>query len=395
MCSLFKYVWKALLWSGALIFSLILWFSPAKAQYYNAIAAVQCDAAQSRVLVRFTVLDADAKLYNAPLDVRDFIGSGPPEIPAALATQWKNIHYRVAGKCDLRNGQDVSVSTIDGMVGLGFNEDTPNSYFKMSIDNHVVYDEYMFDNAFGSPAPRFNLSAIKYDGRSLLECLPPEPKQAGGGFLKPVCKDASDRLAPGTKFLTDGEKEAYDADLYRAQLAAEMTPFCSGIRPSVENYDAEKKLEVSFHNTKAWPDSSKISDALIHSPNDAQVEEVVLVAGTDNAFYGSYLMIFRGDLAGADKFETDLQSNVMFDLDHDPSGFALKRWGGHFISIVPLNSQSVDGGGFSRDYDTNDLLRVQDRYYVYSTPFDQNVVPSGILGELMPNNSIKVICTFP
>jgi hypothetical protein len=164
----------------------------AKADWH--VAAVQCEGGHNRILVRFGMN-----------------GGSYSEIPDSLSAQWRDVPtqedgYFAGSECTFKDGQKISVSESADQETSGMDGDDINEFFKMAIDGHIVYDEkqvYQGHKIYSD----YDISAVEYNGRSLLECNPRETYNGMGRIsADPTCYDASARLSPGEKFLSGQEK---------------------------------------------------------------------------------------------------------------------------------------------------------------------------------------------
>ncbi len=144
------------------------------------MAAVQCDGARDRLLIRFGM-----EGYRA-------------QIPAALAAKWKNIpHQNDDSKCLFDNGQKIVLSITTSTARRGEGGGDVNGYFTLVIDGHDVYEEKQF--YIGQNLSTYIISAVGYNGKSLLECNPHQVGSLSYGSVTstPKCYNSSFRLAPG------------------------------------------------------------------------------------------------------------------------------------------------------------------------------------------------------
>ncbi|MBW4036622.1 MAG: hypothetical protein HIU90_14235 [Proteobacteria bacterium] len=145
------------------------------------VAAVQCDGAHNRVLIRFGM---NGGYYS--------------EIPAGLAADWKNIpDVEDQQECRFANGQTVKISVSASQYAPTEGGGDLYGYFKLTIDDHVVFDDKEFYKGHGISI--YTVSAVEYDGKSLIECNPHEviDPATEARHAAPECRDVSYRLAPG------------------------------------------------------------------------------------------------------------------------------------------------------------------------------------------------------
>jgi len=293
-----------------------------------------------------------------------------PEIPKSLDDKWSGFPYLPNGSCKLRNGKIISVSTRDGINGVGTNQAIPDSYFKLTIGGVVAYDEYTFYSSMDQPNAFFNLSAVEYDGHSLFECVPPQQDSSGNDIpgSDPVCKDVSGRLLPGQKHFTDQEEKAYQADQLKAQLAQSETRFCKRLQR--QNLSQLEAFGDAGNNT--------VTEQDIDLRNVGSSDQVVEVS-IGVPFPISFLVVFENNQNGEEKFLSDHTNNNIPEIFFgDPEG-AVAEYGGHYISIS----------------DINDVVTFENKNFIYSTPLDPNNVPAAIISRLTSDNRIETVCQFP
>lgn len=365
----------------------------ARADYPVPIATIQCDAFHNRALIRFYIVDSDDPLPPAGRmitpDAMEYVESA--EVPDSVLRQWASIPFQLGGTCRLADGKQIEVAVYQGMAGMGEDEGVPDAYFKLKIGEVMAYDGMTFFRAFANPNPHLSMSAVVYNGASLLQCVPAAQDANGAAIPGSVagCVDVSGRLAPGERLLTDEEKAASRADRLKDLLTREMTPFCARIEKAVApGSDAERNM-ISFGDGAIGVSTVQSIDIR----NIGKPDQVYQVSGGDDFFNGAFLMVFENDWAGAAKFAADMQRDGPDAFFDDPDDYALKQWGGHFISVAPKGG--VVAANLSFRYLQNDLVAFENKFYVYSTDADPNSVPAGIISRLTADNRIETVCQFP
>jgi hypothetical protein len=383
---------------GTIGFSLIAVMVTAKhaEAFPTPIAAVQCDAQENQVLIRFETVDSQLTLpsANEPLDPTTFMDT--PKIPSGLESQWARVPYRMAGDCKLKNGEIISVTTKDGIVGEGWNQALPDEYFTLTIDNRIVYDTRQFYATFSQPNPSFELSAVKYSRQSLSECVPPQQDQNGKDISPATCTDVSNRLLPGTKYLTPPELAAWNTQQEDALLQQKESNFCKNFGSAQGSQSSE--LEPYFQNPTGiennGPYQLYFATESIDLKNDGKPIELVDV-GIDTGGNGSDSNDLLWNFSNQNQISqlmNFVKTALKNDLGNDanaPSPEDYQSWKGNLI-----NFPDPWGGGIT----TNQPIKYQGKIYVYTSddqPSVDPLVPSAILSEILPDNSIKHVCSFP
>ncbi len=139
-------------------------------------------------------------------------GGYDSEIPDSLSKQWTDVpvqedDYNAGIECVFKDSQKISISesaSLDGNIIGGGDLD---AFFKMTIDGHIVYDDKQVYR--GHMISIYDISAVQYDGQTLLECNPHEVIENLNHEIhtsaNPKCYNASERLSPGENFLSDQE----------------------------------------------------------------------------------------------------------------------------------------------------------------------------------------------
>ncbi len=309
-----------------------------------------------------------------------------------METKWQNFPYYGEGKCTFDDGQIVIAKEVDG-------HDTdeleggvdPDGYFKLIINGHYVYDKMQFFT--GHAKMTFDLSAIGYDGKTLLECNPQEQTDYDRDNVtsNPVCYDESKRLLPGRKYLTHYEQLEFEADQRLAVLERNLSQFCRSL--PVRRYSDETSALVSPNPGLLFDGSGEDGDEQdIDINNDGKTDRILFYKQGFWPPYddAGYLIAFTRDVSKADDFLADHAAfaKVIADAENqnDPQAEALQKgsrtlkqnWDAYLINLG----------------DDNDVLTWKGKQYIYSENL-YGELPSVNISEMLPNNTIKTICAFP
>jgi len=197
------------------------------------VVAVQCDGDHNRILVRFGMN-----------------GGHYSEIPDTLSAEWTNVPtqedgYDAGSDCVFKDGQKISISESADQETNGEGGGDIDAFFKMTINGHLVYDEKQVYR--GHLTSIYDVSAVQYEGRTLLECNPHEViENLNHEFhtvANPTCYDASERLSPGENFLSDQEKltskdEHDNPEKYYLPLSVPLPPM---LYDRIRTYEVEHR----------------------------------------------------------------------------------------------------------------------------------------------------------
>lgn len=364
-------------------------------------AVVQCDASNNRMLLRFGEFDGGVPQDGASVQSDDLT-----VIPDAIEKQWQGISYAAAGECDFKDGQKVSVSTINGPISHASSSEA----FEMIIDNRIVYANFVFypdtNNGFSDNGDFFPISAVQYDGKNLLEC---DPHYGSVGFVfegqsgagQPECHDVSNRLLPGYKYLTADEQDQLKQILLQRGLSTSLSPFCKAL-PSANAFiplagsGINPPFAVPSFVSAVPPVNGHVYETNIDINNDGKTDTVFLVYDFTDYFDGSYIVAFTKTPNNAIKFVEDMLNGNGLDLGNGvernvdvPSNLALlNSWNAIFISL-PFADEGIR-------YINNTPFEYSGKTYIYSTSDeDPDEIPSAIVSEIQPDNTFKRVCTFP
>jgi hypothetical protein len=135
--------------SGFLLIALTMLAKPAHADYQGNEAAVQCDSAHDRLLIRFGLFDGMPGRNGslpAPTPTDSFLSL--MGLPVPLANKWSKIPYQDAGTCRVKIGQKVVISEVDGTWGSGPLGAAVSGAFSMTINGYTVYTKVVFNPGY-------------------------------------------------------------------------------------------------------------------------------------------------------------------------------------------------------------------------------------------------------
>ncbi len=352
----------------SLLLALVLRPHEARADYSNNVAVLQCDPPHNRVLIRFGALSDESPGVGAPIDANDPMLK-LAEIPENFSPWSDGIRMQNAGSCVLADGHRIVAKAEDGAMTSGQGGVDPNTFFKLSIDGRYVYDRMRFYR--GHSRSTFDLSAIAFEGSSLIECDPHERADYGRIDVEsdPKCRDVSNRLKPGSESFTAGEKAELVQDSKRSRLAAALSPFC---RTLVRPYSP------FFKESATQAESDKEEDVDVN--NDGKTDRMFFFKnGTGGDLYDDfgYLVSFTHNLSSADAFAKQFAGQVF--PDQKLVAAAAAKAGGHIIRFATENL----------------VISVRGSQYIYAFDPFPDVVPSATLTEILPDNAFRQICAFP
>ena len=381
---------------GIALVTLLVTDGCAWADYPVPFPAVQCDSQNNRVLIRFVTVDSEPTppTINAPVDPSTLMDT--PKLPSTVVAQWNNVPYQMAGECKFKDGETVSVSVTDGVVGQGMDQGLPDEYFTLNIGKHIIYDQLLFYSAFDNPNPSFVVSAVEYNGKTLLQCAPPQQNQNGKVVSAEKCIDASNRLMPGTKFYTQAELNTWTSQQQKKELTENESPFCSQLGKDISEQSPSVKYllqDVTYLGSNG-PNRLFFSTSKIDLKNDGKPLEIVGVGINADGSDGDSqnLLWFPEDENKLNQFIDFVKTKENYDLisgNSYPSVSDYAQWRKYIINFP--NPWLVD-------HTSDEVIEYQGKIYVFTsddTPSSDQLIPSGIISEVMPDNSIRRICSFP
>lgn len=324
--------------------------SRANADEAHEEALVVCDADSDSFLVRFGLRWNEDKIDKTKL----------AEVPNDLTEFWNSGHPSKI--CRLNNRQKIEVSSFSGPAfAYGMGGGDPQAFFKLRIDDGQIYYAKTFYNGRGTK--EYPIAAIYFKNGKLLEC----PTSA----TMSACKDETARLTQ-VKYSED-ELAAYERDKKRGRLAGNLSPFCQ----------AFPKASKVFGSISSLPNGAGFySKHSVDIDHDGKTDDVILVGDSTGYFDGSYLMLFQDP----QKISAFLQKPDVEIEEKDKVQF-LKEWNAYFIS----NGQSDS----SSRYVYNEPIIYNGKAYILSTESNPDRVPSQVVGEMLPNHTINILCQFP
>ena len=192
--------------------------------------ALNCDSTLNRAVIRFGAAITDSETDYPQVD-RELGGLALQKPPQFTNT------------CLLQNGVELKVIDIeDEMWGGSCRHFPSNKMFSLSIGGKSIYRAKKYfeicprDNQHPGP---YLISALLYDGQSLLECHLRGKQEGNMGtddklhsltITRKDCTNVSERLKGDGKFLSEEEKSWVDPDELSADLESKLSPFCKSAR---------------------------------------------------------------------------------------------------------------------------------------------------------------------
>ena len=332
-------------------------------------AYLRCDTAHNRFAVRFGLRSNDDPAESAQLAA------------TALAPDQQLLDQPPAKEnaCTLADGTKLKVAFAeDQAFGYGQGGGDPDVTFTLSFNDVPLYFQRTFYAGYGRST--YDLSAVSYDGQTLLACPGTTTELTSEPTPPPAaCRDESNRLQALSKpflesfaIFSDEEKTRLIDDLQRRQLSARLSPFCQELET------VEKSL-VAFSNE----DGSALASADIDINNDGKPDHVVLVAGEDHYFDGSFLVVYPGDGTR----EPDDNTLVEMDPENVRQEFASHHWPAILLSL----NENV-----SPRYSRNEVFAYEGKNYILSSTANRAMIPARLISILSAESSVpKTLCEYP
>lgn len=332
-------------------------------------AYLRCDTAHIRFAVRF------GHRYND--DAGETGELAATALPPGEQLQEQPLARENA--CTLADGTKVKLAFAEGQAfGYGQGGGDPDLIFTLSVDGIPLYFQKTAYAGYGSSI--YELSAVAYDGKTLLACPGTTTEPPSEPTPPPApCRDDSNRLRAlskpfpeGFAVLSDEEKTRLIDDLRRRQLTGRLSPLCQ------ELDTVEKSLVVFSPN-----DGSPLASSDIDIDNDGKPDHVVFVAGEDHYFDGSFLVVYPADGTR----EPDENTLVEMDPENVRQEFAAHHWPATLISL----NENV-----SPRYSRNEVFAYQGKNYILSSTTNRSEIPARLISILSAGSSVsRPLCEYP
>jgi hypothetical protein len=280
------------------------------------------------------------------------------EVPEELKKFWES--KAISKECHLNDGKIIEVSTLRGPAfAYGMGGGDPEVFFKLRVNDGQIYYAKTFYSGRGTES--YPVAAIYYQDGKLLEC--PTTTEIS------ACQDETVRLTKAQ--YSEDELIVLNRDKKRSQLAGELSPFCQAFPKTSKVFDGISSIPTGFYSKHS-----------IDIDNNGSLDDVVLLGNTNGYFDGSYLMLFQEP----QKIPAFLQKPDI-EIEGDSKVRFLPEWRAYFISIGQSES--------SARYVYNEPMIYNNKTYIVASESNRDRVPSKVIGEMLPDHTVKILCQFP
>jgi hypothetical protein len=344
----------------------------ARADEPHQEAYLRCDPGHNQFVVRFGLRYNDDPAETAAL--------AATALPVDRQLERQPLAHE--GACTLADRTKVTLTFLSGQASAyGQGGGDPDVTFTLAFDDVPLYFQKTFYTGYASAFPaRYDVSALAYDGHTLLACPGTAADFAPGPIAPPApCEDDSGRLqllskpfAQGFALFSDEEKTRLIDDLRRRQLTARLSPLC-------QELDTVEKSFVAFSRE----DGSPVESAEIDIDNDGEPDHVVRVAGDTGYFDGSFLVVYP---AGKPR-EPDETTLAAMDPETVREEFASHRWPAILISL---------NNNVPPRYSRNEVFAHEGKNYILSATTNRSMIPARLVSVLPAEWSFaKTLCEYP
>lgn len=332
--------------------AIILFCSPAKADWSQQTATLDCNADTNSFIITFE------RVWNGDEDERTKISA--QNRPAGYS-------YFPNGICSLSNGERVALSFRAGQAfPYGAGGADPDGFFTLSINDHYIYYDFKHYSGHGEERP--HISSIKYENGRL---------EATG---KDGVIDQTERLT--SNHLTQQEIDSFWHDRRKESYRSSVPEYCKDM-----DFNALLKT-VEFtplDRSQLGASGFNLSSASTDMDNDGQNETVYLLSQQTHYFYGAVLVSFFANSEAEQKF---IMPHTQEKLDFDQIGISpMDGLGAYSIAL--------SNGTFTPRYQFNRPFRLNGKTYVVSWAHNRNDLPAATVSIINHDKSVSIMCNYP